>query len=97
MRGCEADFDGDDEDFDFLLDFDDEDVACFVATQHLDDKDVRGPKFLEIPAAAAGMSAMEITSFSIASLCIPSGSSNAKFVTEEPVLSPSKSLCSGMA
>ena len=49
MRGYEADFDGDDEDFDFLLDCDDEDVACFVVTQHLDDKDVRGPKFLWFP------------------------------------------------
>ena len=46
MRGYEADFGDDDEDFDFLLDFDGEDVACFVATQALDDKDVRGPKFL---------------------------------------------------
>ena len=46
MRGYEANFDGDDEDFDFLLDFDDEDAACFAAAQHLDGKDARGPKFL---------------------------------------------------
>mgnify|MGYP003333392970 CR=1 FL=1 len=46
MRGYEADFGGDDEDFGFLLDFDGEDAACFAATQHLGGKDARGPKFL---------------------------------------------------